>query len=205
MAPPPGLRERKKQRTRETIVHVAMSRFAEAGFEGTTIADIAAEAEIAPRTFFSYFPSKEDLLFADAQADLASLRDALDHRGDGVEAIDALRAWLVAKLAEPGFDEEHERLRRRLIDSDRSLQAHERQVLGYFEDVLTDAFAADLGTDPGALEPRVAAAAAVAALNALSSHFKDDAAPPSGPDEVMAILDPALRFLRAGVLSLSRE
>lgn len=62
---PSGLRERKKQRTREAIQREAMRLFQEQGYDGTTIEQIAAAAEISPSTFFNYFPTKEDVVLFD--------------------------------------------------------------------------------------------------------------------------------------------
>ncbi|MFD5763974.1 TetR family transcriptional regulator, partial [Streptomyces sp. NPDC127044] len=56
-----GLRERSKARRREAIVRAAYELFAERGFDATTIADIAAAAEVSPRTVTLYFPSNLEL------------------------------------------------------------------------------------------------------------------------------------------------
>src|ERR1700682_1242027 len=61
-----GLRERKKQKTRESIQHEAMRLFGKQGYEQTTIEQIAAAADISPSTFFNYFPTKEDVVLYDA-------------------------------------------------------------------------------------------------------------------------------------------
>ena len=61
-----GLRERKKQKTRESIQREAMRLFGQQGYEETTVEQIAAAVEISPSTFFNYFPSKEDVVLYDA-------------------------------------------------------------------------------------------------------------------------------------------
>jgi AcrR family transcriptional regulator len=61
--PTPSLRDRKRARTRQAIVEAAVELFERDGYDDTTVADIAAAAEIGTRTFFSYFPSKEEVLF----------------------------------------------------------------------------------------------------------------------------------------------
>src|ERR1044072_7719027 len=109
-----GHRERKKRRTREQIVDAAFRLFAERGYAATTVADIAAAADIAPRTFFSYFPSKEEVVFHDFDVLFGSLRDAIQERPAGISAIDALREWISQALPAEHEESPEAHLRKRL-------------------------------------------------------------------------------------------
>lgn len=86
-----SLRERKRERTRQALVDAATELFDRNGYEQTTVADIAAAAEIGTRTFFSYFASKEELLFppaVDARAQAA--KDAIATREGNEGPADVL-------------------------------------------------------------------------------------------------------------------
>lgn len=85
-----GLRERKKQRTRLALVTAAADLFERHGYEATTVADIAAAAEVSTRTFFSYFPSKEAVLFADAAERVDIALRVIADRGPSDRPVDVL-------------------------------------------------------------------------------------------------------------------
>jgi AcrR family transcriptional regulator len=76
----PSLRERKRLRTRQALIDAAAELFERRGYDGTTIADIAAAADVSTRTFFSYFASKEDVLFPDADARVKAALTAIEER-----------------------------------------------------------------------------------------------------------------------------
>ncbi len=67
MAEDMGLRERKRQRTRQALISAAMRLFEEKGYEQTTVAEIAASAEVSTKTFFNHFASKDEVLFRISQ------------------------------------------------------------------------------------------------------------------------------------------
>lgn len=198
-----GLRERKKQKTRDTIVEAAFRLFAERGYDATTIADIAAAADIAPRTFFGYFPTKEAVVFHDKDQTVDGLRARLEGRADSETAIDAMRAWVADLMGEVDWQDEQERRRRALVLSTPSLREHERANMAEFEDLLADGVARDLGIPPGSLRPRMIGAAATAALMILSDFYDEEPQTPM-PDP-LAVVDEALIFLRGGIQALAAK
>jgi AcrR family transcriptional regulator len=201
---PEGLRERKKQRTREQIIEAAMGLFAERGYHATTIADIATAADVAPRTFFSYFPSKEAVVFHNVDRDLEGLASALRNRLPGETAFDALRRWIDGMFDNWTAEEDEALLRKRLCGEDEGLANFQGGVMARINELLLEAIADDLGEPQDALRPRLVAAAAMAALTSLEGSF-DEKAEQRGPvakAEALAVLDNAMVFLRGGIDAL---
>jgi AcrR family transcriptional regulator len=200
-----GLRERKKEQTRRAIEDAAFRLFEERGFQATTVADIAAAADIAPRTFFSYFPSKEAVVFGDFDDSFAGLAARLAARADEETTFDGLRAWIGDLIAdEHPHADGRDAVRRRLIADSEALAAHERHVMGRFEQLIAENVARDLGDDPRDLQPRLVAAAAVAALVAMQPD-KDDEGEKVVTPEGLARLDDAFAFLRGGIAALQER
>src|ERR1700744_4285253 len=88
----PGLRERKKARTRASIREQALRLFREQGYQATTVEQIAAAAEGSPFTFFRYFPTKEDVVLQDDMD--ARMVEALSRQPPDLAPIAAVRAAL---------------------------------------------------------------------------------------------------------------
>jgi AcrR family transcriptional regulator len=202
-----GLRERKKQRTREQIIEAAMALFAERGYHATTIADIAEAAEVSPRTFFSYFPSKEAVVFHNVDRDLDTLATALSDRLPGETAFDALRRWIDAMFEQWMGEEDEALLRKRLCREDEGLANFQGGVMARIHELLLGAIADDLGEPADALRPRLVAAAAVAALTSLDSTLEEKTDQPAMVDktDALAVLDHAMVFLRGGLDALQAK
>ena len=90
MLAPMSLRERKRVRTRQSLVDAATELFERHGYDQTTVADIAAAAEIGTRTFFSYFASKEELLFPESDARVRAAVAEIAARGPDDGPADVL-------------------------------------------------------------------------------------------------------------------
>ncbi|HTU14518.1 MAG TPA: TetR/AcrR family transcriptional regulator [Solirubrobacterales bacterium] len=198
-----SLRERKKQKTRETIARVALDLFAKNGYQRTTIAQIAEAADVSPRTVSTYFPAKEAIVF-DLNGDMKErLAEALRGRPAGENTMEALRSWI---LSERKFWETHEEqlsCQRQVIEGDDGLIAYERAQIHEFEVLLVEALAVDLELEPDDLEPRMAASAAVAVFDLLSTEKRPEVKSEMLPvEEQMKIFDQALTFVVGGVNAL---
>ncbi len=178
-----GLRERSKARRREAILRSAYELFADRGFEATTIADIAAAAEVSPRTVTLYFPSKLELATSHVDAFADRLGAALRERPDGQTTLDALEDWLRGEIAGRG---ELDDLDDRMLDVNPQLRAVANARLAEVIQEGVCIFAEERGVAPDDFGPRMVAAAAAAVISEVCHH----------PEE--ADIDTAMTFLRAG-------
>lgn len=160
--PSGSLRARKKERTRRVIQAEALRLFTEKGFEATTIEEIAAAADVAPRTFFRYFPTKEEVVFWPVYRPL--LGGLMAARPDE-SAVQALVHAIVDGLS-AFYDQDRERVLDRLRLAFRTLALHPRlrQEQATTAQAMTAVLAQRLGMSSATLEVRAMAAAIAAAL-----------------------------------------
>ena len=196
----PGLRERKKQRTRETIARAAHELFAERGYYVTTLPDIAEAADVSTRTIFAYFPSKEDILFSDFSLLKEALAQALAERPQGEDALETVRRFILSthKVDESELDQQL----RFCVESDETLRSHLRARIAQLEELIAPAIAKDLDAPANDPRPQVVAASLTAAFNVLTERGSGSRAKAKSTADVAAAIDPVITFLRGGLDAL---
>jgi AcrR family transcriptional regulator len=155
---PQGLRERKKRATRDAIAATARRLFAERGFDAVTVAEIAAAADVAEKTVFNHFATKEELVFAGGEARLAQLQADIAKRPPGTSVLDVFRASSEAMLATVAAGETEDNLVvPRIVRDSPALQ--ERLAVGWEREAeaLAAAIAEATGADADDLVPAVVA------------------------------------------------
>jgi len=191
-----GLRERKKQQTREQIAAAGLELFGSRGYHSTTVADVAAAAGCSERTVYTYFATKEDILFAD-QAELEQRMAAtLGARKDGTRALDTLREFAVENLA---LIDEQSRVRWEIVSHDEHLLSHQRARHAELGRVIAEAVAADLGEDADDFRVELVTAAVVAAVTAVYEHRTAVRSQTASRAQALAVVDEAIAFLRGGL------
>jgi AcrR family transcriptional regulator len=197
----PGLRERKKQHTRDTIERVALELFAQRGYDETTLAEIAEAADVSPRTIFSYFESKEDILFCDDPVFFERLEQALTQRPEGTTTVDALREFLSSTTASDDLT----RLRKQIIGANKGLRSSKRARTAPLERLVAESIARDLDAGTDDLRPLLIAASVTAAFGAVRERLDEESDEPMSHEAALGILDQVLEFLRGGLEALQRN
>ncbi|MEU9831127.1 TetR family transcriptional regulator [Streptosporangium sp. NPDC048047] len=153
----PGLRERKKQRTRQALVDAALDLFAEQGYDTTTVDQIAAAVDVSPRTFFRYFATKEDValsLDADAHEILLAELAARPAEESPFNALGRAMHAMITLMEQSDIADRSRFLKaRELIESTPALFAGGVRMMMQNERMLAAEIARREGKDPGDLLP----------------------------------------------------
>ncbi|ASR35652.1 hypothetical protein BAY61_12330 [Prauserella marina] len=157
-----GRRERKKLATRAAVQEAAVRLAVRFGVENVTVEQIAAEADIALRTFFNYFPSKEHALVAFTASGADALVEAFRARPATESVLDAIRGSVLVVMSENISASRTHIDALRLISEAPSLWPHQLAILTGYEKALASAIA-ERG-EPDGLYASVCAAASIAAL-----------------------------------------
>jgi len=191
---PASLRDRKKIRTRRLLQEHALRLFGDRGYAGTTVEDIAAAADVSPRTFFRYFASKEAVVLEDEYDPL--LFERMRRIDPGEPPVGAMRR-IIASLLPDIYAEDRDRIlaRSRLIYGTPELASAVNGQLTDFERLLAGTLAEVHGRAPDDLEARVVAAVSVAAMRcAIEQWVAADGTPDLG-----GLLDQAFDVVERGL------
>lgn len=160
-----GLRQRKKERTRQDLAAAALRLFLERGYEAVKVEDIAAAVEVSERTFFRYFASKEEALWPDQDERLAEFAAVLASRPRDEPPLECLRHAAIASAESYQAHDGQTLARFRLLTQTPALRGYLLECLEAWEDVATSALMKRIGSRRnGALRSRLLASASVAAF-----------------------------------------
>jgi len=193
----PGLRERKKARTRAAIREHALRLIREQGYDATTVEQIAEAADVSPSTFFRYFPTKEDVVLQD-EFDVLAV-DAFEAQPADLSPLAAFRAATREAFSSLGEDE----LARFRETAELTLTVPELRARAMDEfartiGVIAEAVARRSARDPDDFAVRVLAGAVVGVIMAATMPWENLAAEAHGPD-MLGRIDAALCQLEAGL------
>lgn len=190
----PGLRERKKQKTRWAIRDHALRLFAAQGYDATTVDQIAAAAEISPSTFFRYFKTKEDLIVEDEYD--ALLLASLEAVPPDLAPMTALRRAISDAFATMD-DRDWAKLRERsaLIMSHPALRARSMENLLATMNLVAGALARRSGRSPNDFEVRCLAGAVVGAMLQVIEEWLRSGDVASLPE----VIDRTFAYLESGL------
>jgi AcrR family transcriptional regulator len=205
--PPLGLRERKKQQTRQHIAETARRLFGERGFDRVTVAEIARAADVSEQTVFNYFSTKEDLVYWQLGAFEEELLATIREREPGEPALTAFGRFILGQRGLLGRQDPVARERlaalTRTIAESPALLAREQQIFARYTDSLAAVLAEEQGAKPGDARPWVAANAMMGAHRAVVAYARrrvlEGARHPGLAREVRERAQQALALLENGL------
>lgn len=191
----PGLRERKKQRTRDALIDAAYALFERKGFDATTVDEIAGAVEVSPRTFFRYFTSKEDVALSLADEQLTRMMRVLATWQPADSVIVALKGSVAQVVTAyesdaAGHDHgRHERLQALLLESPVLMAACQEQANARLEQVAR-LIGLRMGVDP-ADDPRpyLVASIALCAVRPAANAWQQHHSGAAGSELLAAMFD----------------
>ena len=179
---------------RQELIDAAARLFGERGFDAVTVEEIADAADVAPRTFYRYFPVKEDVVTAELQEGAALLLEALAERPPEEPPLRALEEAMRAPLAQLSKPRLCGALR--LMHSSPSVLAHDMAARARTEEAITTELAERMGVDPGSdLRPRIIAACFLASMSVAVRDWAEAGA----QDDLNARLRRVMGLLRGGL------
>jgi AcrR family transcriptional regulator len=181
-----GRRDRKRLETRNALAAVALTLFAERGFDAVTVVDIADRADVDPSTFFRHFGSKEAVIFSDLGDWTGRLGDAVRGQPAELPILEAMRAGMKDLAVMLMVDIDNERRRAELIRSSPSVRAHGLAIREALIDDMTLAVADRMGVDPaGDGRPHLLAASLILAGNWYRNNVVQTGDVPSTADDAV--------------------
>ena len=190
-----GLRDRKKQQTRDALATAALRLVAERGLEHVTVEEISAAADVSSRTFFNYFPCKDDALVADHSVDSARFLTRLAQVPPEVPALKAVRAALGESIDRMQADRERWLLRMVVIERNPALLPRLVAAGVETERTMTELVADRVGVPPDHHFPALLAAVAGAAFRSVMLRW----AAGDGARSLSDLVDDAFETLAAGL------
>jgi len=184
-------RGRAPSTTRAELSRIGLDLFIKRGFDAVTVDDIAAAAGIGRRTFFRYFPSKNDLAWGEFSLLLADFRDRLAAAPSDQPMIEAIRDAVHRFNEVPAEELDRHRHRMRILLTTPDLVAHSTMRYADWRAVIADFVAHRRGVPPQAVLPQ---AVSWACLGISLSAYEQWLTAPDG--DLLAIIDTAFRGLR---------
>lgn len=192
-APRPGLRERKKLKTRLAIREATYRLIREQGYDATTVEQIAEAAEVSPSTVFRYFPAKEDIVLTDEFDPV--LERELRQRPADEPIVESLRQVLRHATAFGFADEPDEAiLRTRLMIEVPAVRSRMLESMSVTGGILCRVIAERTGKDPGDLEVRTFAMGLIGALTETTAYWAEH----GHKEDLAELVDRTLTVLTSG-------